>query len=87
MRILSSKLNQYIGKEVTVSGWIHKKREMGNLTFLVIRDRQGLIQIVDDTSEESSKLKGLQNGTIVSITGLVKKNLEQAMVLKYMNQK
>jgi nondiscriminating aspartyl-tRNA synthetase len=72
MRVLSNELNQHIGKEVTVSGWLHKKREMGNLTFLVLRDRRGLIQIVDDTSVESSKLKGLQNGTIVSITGMVK---------------
>ena len=72
MRILSNELKNHIGQEVTVSGWLHKKREMGNLTFLVLRDRQGLIQVVDDTSEESSKLKGLQNGTILSITGLAK---------------
>lgn len=72
MRILSNELKQYIGQEATVSGWLHKKREMGNLTFLVIRDRQGLIQIVDDISEESSKLKGLHNGTIISVTGIVK---------------
>jgi nondiscriminating aspartyl-tRNA synthetase len=72
MRVLSSELSAHIGSRVSVAGALHKKREMGNLTFLVLRDRKGIIQIVDDTSEESSKLKGFQNGTILTIEGLVK---------------
>ncbi len=38
---------------------------------MVIRDRNGLIQVLDDKSKESEKLKGLQQGTVVYIKGLV----------------
>lgn len=70
MRLLSSQLRQQIGKQVQVSGWLHKKRELGKITFLILRDRHGLIQIIDE-HQESEKLKGLQNGTILTIVGTV----------------
>ncbi len=70
-RILSSQLKEHIGKTVTIQGWLHKKREMGAMTFLVLRDRQGLTQILDEKSEESKKLKGLQIGTVLTVEGLV----------------
>ncbi|MEI6533443.1 MAG: aspartate--tRNA(Asn) ligase [Candidatus Roizmanbacteria bacterium] len=70
-RVLSSELKQHVQKTVMIAGWLHNKRELGGMTFLLIRDRHGIIQVLDDTSEESQKLKGLQNGTIVRITGIV----------------
>lgn len=70
-RILSSQLKNFIGKTVFVSGWLYKKREMGGMTFLILRDRHGLIQILDEKSAESKKLDGLQNGTILTISGEV----------------
>lgn len=70
-RTLSSELKKHIGKKVTIQGWLHKKRELGAMTFLVIRDRHGLIQVLDEKSEESQKLKGLQIGTVVTIKGEV----------------
>ena len=70
-RVLSSELIKHIGKRVTIQGWLHKKREMGAMTFLVVRDRHGLTQILDDKSEESRKLKNLHIGTVVTIEGLV----------------
>ncbi len=69
-RTLSSQLKEYIGKKVKVSGWLYKKRAMGGMTFLVVRDRHGLIQILDEKSKESEKLEGLQNGTILIIEGM-----------------
>ncbi|MDB4977916.1 MAG: Aspartyl-tRNA synthetase [Candidatus Peribacteria bacterium] len=70
MRILSSELKYHTGKQVQVSGWLHKKRQLGKITFLILRDRHGLIQIVDETNE-SEKLRGLHNGTVLTVTGNV----------------
>jgi nondiscriminating aspartyl-tRNA synthetase len=69
-RILSSQLKEYINKKVKLSGWLYKKRSLGGMTFLVLRDRHGLVQVLDEKSEESKKLDGLQNGTILRIEGL-----------------
>jgi len=71
-RILSSELHKFIDQKVLVSGWLHKKRALGSLLFLVLRDRHGLIQIVVEDQLEIEKLKGLHQGTILAITALVR---------------
>jgi len=71
MRILSRELKEYVGKKVTVAGWLHKKRLLGGLTFIVIRDRSGLTQALVKEKGEVEKLRGLQVGTVLEITGLV----------------
>ena len=68
-RVLSSDLKEHIGKKVTIAGWLYKRRELGGMTFLIIKDRGGLTQVLDEKSAESEKLKGLQIGTVVSIQG------------------
>lgn len=40
-RTLSSAVAEHIGKKVTIKGWLHKKRLMGGLTFINVRDRTG----------------------------------------------
>ncbi|MDB5164911.1 MAG: Aspartyl-tRNA synthetase [Candidatus Saccharibacteria bacterium] len=71
MRILSSELKEHIGKPVHVEGWLHKKRMLGGLTFINVRDRGGLVQIVIDSKDETEKLRGLQIGTILAVDGSV----------------
>src|SRR5690606_4509711 len=71
MRTLSRQLASKIGEEVTVQGWIHKKRLLGGLNFINIRDRSGLIQCVVEDKDEVEKLRGLQIGTVLSVTGKV----------------
>lgn len=71
MRILSKELKKHIGKTVEVSGWLHKKRLLGGLNFIIIRDRGGLIQILDKSGEQSKKLDELYQGTIISVRGKV----------------
>ena len=73
MRTLSSDLNQHLGKTVTLQGWLHKKRALGGLMFVVLRDRGGLTQIVIQDEAEQEKLRGLQIGTVLSVTGKVEK--------------
>lgn len=73
MRILSRELAEHIGKTVEVKGWIHKKRLLGGLNFINLRDRSGLIQIVVENKDEVEKLRGLQIGTVLTVTGEVVK--------------
>jgi nondiscriminating aspartyl-tRNA synthetase len=72
MRILSSDVHDHIGKEISVSGWLHKKRLLGGLTFINLRDRRGLVQVVITDKDEVEKLRGLQIGTVLEVTGTVK---------------
>jgi len=64
-------LKKHVGKAATVRGWLHKRRDLGGMVFVVLRDRTGLVQaIVKDTTEQD-KLEGLQLGTVLSIKGKV----------------
>lgn len=71
MRILTRQLTQHVGQKVSVSGWLHKKRLMGGLTFIVIRDRSGVAQALIKDKAEVEKLRGLQVGTVLQIEGIV----------------
>lgn len=68
-RTLSSELAEHIGKEVLIQGWLHKKRLMGGLTFINVRDRHGLVQVLIEDKTETEKLRGMQVGTVLKITG------------------
>lgn len=71
MRTLIKNLKPGSNKTVEINGWLHKKRLLGGLTFLVIRDRTGLVQIVVDDKLEVEKLRGLQIGTVLKVIGQV----------------
>lgn len=70
-RTLSSELKEQIGSQATISGWIHKKRLMGGLTFINVRDRKGLVQVLIEDKHEVEKLRGLHIGTVLDVTGSV----------------
>jgi len=59
------------GETVTVRGWLHKKRLLGGLNFITIRDRSGIVQTLIDDKDELEKLRGLQIGTVLALTGVV----------------
>jgi len=69
MRTLSSDIAKHTGKQVTIQGWLHKKRMLGGLTFINVRDRAGLIQVLIEDKDEVEKLRGLQIGTVLEVTG------------------
>lgn len=71
MRTLARELKDHVGEEVQIQGWIHKKRLMGGLTFINVRDRSGLIQILVEDKDEVEKLRGMQIGTVLKVTGKV----------------
>jgi nondiscriminating aspartyl-tRNA synthetase len=70
MRTLNSKLSEKIGETITIEGWLHKKRLLGGLNFITLRDRTGLAQTLI-VGDELEKLRGLQTGTIMALTGVV----------------
>lgn len=68
-RTLISELKNFMNEKINLQGWIHKIRKLRNITFLIIRDRSGLIQcIVDNDKLDLSQVK---IESIVSITGVV----------------
>ncbi|PJE65286.1 aspartate--tRNA(Asn) ligase [Candidatus Saccharibacteria bacterium CG10_big_fil_rev_8_21_14_0_10_47_8] len=70
-RVLSRDVKAHVGKRVSLNGWLHKKRLLGGLNFINLRDRSGLVQIVLNKDEEMEKLRGMQTGTVLSVTGMV----------------
>lgn len=72
MRVLSNDLKSHVGKKVLIKGWLHKKRAMGGINFLNIRDRAGLTQVVVEDKDQVEKLRGMQIGTVLEIEGSVK---------------
>lgn len=71
MRTLNRQLSERIGETVTIRGWIHKKRLLGGLNFITVRDRSGVSQSLIENKDEVEKLRGLQIGTVVAFTGTV----------------
>ncbi len=71
MRTLSSDVKSQTGKTVQIEGWLHKKRLLGGLTFINVRDRHGLVQVVIKDKAEVEKLRGLQIGTVLAVDGQV----------------
>jgi nondiscriminating aspartyl-tRNA synthetase len=71
MRILSNEVADHVGKTIHIEGWLHKKRLLGGLTFINVRDRRGLVQVVIKDKDEVEKLRGLQIGTVLAVDGSV----------------
>ncbi|MCI8446234.1 MAG: aspartate--tRNA ligase [Bacilli bacterium] len=62
-----------VGEEVTLYGWINKKRNLGGLIFLDLRDRSGIIQaVVRPEIDCYSIAESLKNEYVVALTGIIK---------------
>ncbi len=73
---LSSEINESLaGKEVVIAGWVHVKRDLGGKKFLIVRDKDGYIQVVIDKRKQPELAKlftELTPESTVSVVGTVK---------------
>ena len=63
-----------VGEEVILYGWVQKKRNLGGLVFIDLRDRSGIIQIVVRPENENYELaSSLKNESVIEVTGKIVK--------------
>lgn len=69
--------NDCIGKSVTVMGWVSKRRNLGSLIFIDLRDRSGILQLVFDEEgtpkDVLDKANELRSEFVIAATGVVRK--------------
>lgn len=63
MRTLLSEAKDNLGKKITVLGWVHRIRELGKISFILLRDRSGVVQLVLEEKPEVTV------ESVVSVTG------------------
>ena len=71
-RVLAAELPEHVGRSVEVSGWLHRRRELKTVTFLILRDRSGLAQVVASALPE--ELADLPEETVLRVRGTVAAN-------------
>lgn len=73
---------EYIGQTVTLNGWVQKRRDLGGLIFIDLRDREGVVQIVfnPDFSEEALKIADkVRSEYVIQVKGQVTKRDEKSV--------
>lgn len=73
MRVLSTELKNHVGETVSCEGWVHSVRELGKVSFVLLRDRRGKLQATFK-GEVSRKVKEIGLEDVVRFTGLVKED-------------
>jgi nondiscriminating aspartyl-tRNA synthetase len=69
-RVLAADLPAHVGERVTIAGWLHRRRELKSVTFLILRDRSGLAQVV----LPAGPAVPAGEETVLQVEGLVTRN-------------
>ena len=70
---------EHTGETVTVKGWVNRRRDLGQLIFIDLRDRSGMVQLAFDPqiSEQAHKLaEAVRSEYVLAATGVVRKRPE-----------
>ena len=72
-RILAAKTSDEVGKNITVAGWAHSRRDHGGLIFIDLRDHTGLVQLVinPDRAEAFRLAESLRDEFVIRASGVV----------------
>ena len=70
-RIWSTQLAAHAGQEVRLAGWLHRFRRLSGVSFLVLRDAQGLAQVVVEDSTLVERLAHMHQESVLVVTGTV----------------
>jgi aspartyl-tRNA synthetase len=64
----------HVDEEVTLCGWVHRRRDHGGVIFLDLRDREGIAQVVfdPDTAESFATAEGVRNEFVLKVKGRVR---------------
>lgn len=63
---------KYLDEDITVYGWVNKKRELGGLTFIDLRDREGILQIViNENFSDKELIREINNEYVIAAKGKV----------------
>jgi nondiscriminating aspartyl-tRNA synthetase len=73
-RMLSTELPAHVGETVTVAGWIHRRRLLKSVAFLILRDATGLCQVVIAAPAARARLGELTEETVIEVIGTVVAN-------------
>lgn len=71
-RTYIASISKYLGKPITLFGWIHRIRNLGGIYFVQLRDRSGLVQLVFP-KELGNEVKKIKQEYVVKIEGIVNK--------------
>ncbi len=63
----------HVGQTVTLAGWVHRQRDLGGVTFIDLRDRTGLVQIVGNPNlPDVALIQKARQEWVLQVTGLVR---------------
>ena len=74
LRTLVGELPDRIGERVLVQGWVHRRRVLGAVTFLIVRDRSGLAQVVVRDPRGLQMVRRCGEESVVAVTGAATPN-------------
>ena len=79
---------ELIGQEVTLMGWVQRRRDLGGLIFVYLRDREGFVQVVfdaDKSRELFEKAQSIRSEFVLALVGTVVKRSDEAINSKLPN--
>lgn len=68
-RTMTSELSAHAGERVLLAGWLQNRRELGRVTFVLLRDGQGVAQIVLGEDDDAGELRDLPLESVVEVAG------------------
>lgn len=74
-KIYSNEIGKYLGEKIWFGGWIHSKRVLGNIAFIILRDKEGTIQATakkEILEDKYNKIVDIREESVIQVYGIVK---------------